>query len=372
MNSSITCQPAIRIEPGVSQTGPDSVTVSRLHSDLLRQLANGAEPHDLLKSVFRVTVAQTPQLEIGSVPAVSGRYSLPGDEIRFIPHFPFDRGVKYCASFDPLPLKTFPSAEPLILEFVIPPERAKAAPTGVTNVFPSCVHLPENLLRFYVCFSNSMQRGRALEEIVLFDSAGKPAADSLYRAPVELWDRTMRRLTVLLDPGRLKRWVGPNVELGPPLKAGEKYTLEIGSGMADMHGHPLREPFRKDFIAGEPIRAPVSVDSWRVVPPVAGSHEGLVLTFPVPLDWALLFHTIKVQSTDGPGIDGRILVDQCETRWTFMPTSPWRAGLYFIRVKSDLEDVCGNSLKGAFDRPLRTVLNLARDEDRSVVSFEVQ
>jgi hypothetical protein len=38
---------------------------------------------------------------------------------------------------------------------------------------------------------------------------------------------------------------------------------------------------------------------------------------------------------------------------SFTPTLPWIAGIYHIRVGSILEDVCGNSIAGAFDRPLR-------------------
>ena len=67
--------------------------------------------------------------------------------------------------------------------------------------------------------SSSMQRGRVRSEISLLGPDGKPALDVLYRAPVELWDRSMRQLTILLDPGRLKRGVGPNRELGPRSRA---------------------------------------------------------------------------------------------------------------------------------------------------------
>jgi hypothetical protein len=61
----------------------------------------------------------------------------------------------------------------------------------------------------------------------------------LYRAPVELWDRSMQHLTILVDPGRLKRGVGPNRELGPPLKVGDEYALVAGSGLVDLSGEPL-------------------------------------------------------------------------------------------------------------------------------------
>ena len=199
-----------------------------------------------------------------------------------------------------------------------------------------------------------MQRGRAEEQIRLLGPDGKPAPDVLYRPPVELWDRSMRHLTILLDPGRLKRGVGPNRELGPPLKAGHQYTLAIGSGMLDFSGRPLRKSIYKRFHVTDANREPIAVEQWRILPPATNSHDPLALMFPKPLDWALLWHTIDVVSERGQSIEGRIAIDQGERRWTFNPASPWIAGSYSVRIASGLEDVCGNTLLEAFDRPLRS------------------
>jgi hypothetical protein len=310
-------------------------------------------------------------MECDGLPDVSGRYLLLEDEVQFIPHLPFETDVRYRATFDLRPLKVPLTADSLTLEFLIPAERNAPPLTEVTRIFPSCDLLPENLLRFYVCFSNSMQRGRALEEILLLDSDEQPVADALYRAPVELWDRTMRHLTVLLDPGRLKRWVGPNVELGPPLKIGHEYTLEIGSGMVDLCGRPLREHFRKHFLVGDAVREPLSVEHWKILPPVRGSRQALVLIFTSQLDWALLFQTITIGTADGSVIDGQVVVDECERRWSFTPTYPWTAGVYHIRVGPNLEDVCGNSTTGAFDRPLLRAPKLATEINGSSLTFQL-
>ena len=371
MNSLGISQPTLRVSSDPSPHGPDSVSVRCLGPDLFALLASSARPGDVLNSIFRVTVVQTSSPEESSLPNVSGRYQLFKDEVHFFPHFPFERDMKYRFSFDPRPLEVPLAAGPFDLEFLIPSEREARACTEVRHVFPSRDLLPENLLRFYVCFSNSMQRGRALEEISLLDSDGQPVADALYRAPVELWDRTMRRLTVLLDPGRLKRWVGPNVELGPPLKVGQEYTLEIGSGMIDLYGRPLRERFSKHFLVGDPVRKPISVENWKILPPVTGSRQALVLMFPSPLDLALLFQTITIESEDGPVIDGQVEVDQCETRWSFTPDSPWIAGPYRVRVGTSLEDVCGNTMTGAFDRPLRKDPNPATEMNGSALVFHL-
>jgi hypothetical protein len=179
----------------------------------------------------------------------------------------------------------------------------------------------------------------------------------------------MRHLTVLLDPGRLKRWVGPNVQLGPPLKMGRKYTLEIGAGINDVYGRPLRERFRKHFIVGDSIRKHILVKDWKILTPVAGSRGALVLRFTSPLDWALLLQTIRIESADGFVVEGRVVVGQHERRWSFTPTSPWTSGVYHIRVGSSLEDVCGNSVTGAFDRPLRKDPSLGAKTDGPSLSF---
>jgi hypothetical protein len=370
MNSSVICQPVLRVNSDPSPSAPGSLSVCRLGPEIVACLASSTPPSDL-KSIFRVTVAEISSPEDDSPPNVSGRYLLLEDEVQFIPTFPFERDVKYRATFDPRPFDAPLTAEPLNLEFLIPSEQKAPALTEVKHIFPSCDLLPENLLRFYVCFSNSMQRGRALKEVSLLDSDGQPVADALYRPPVELWDRSMRHLTVLLDPGRLKRWVGPNVELGPPLKAGQKYTLEIGSGMNDLYGRPLCRGFRKHFVVGDPVREHISVEHWKILPPAARSRLPLVLMFPSPLDWALLLQTITIESANGLVIGGQVVVDQHERRWSFTPTSPWVAGGYQIRVGSGLEDVCGNNIAEAFDRPLRKGPNLVTRINGSSFIFQL-
>jgi len=361
--------PTLRVNSGASPHGPRSVSACCIGPELVAVLRSSTRLSDLLKPVFRVMVAEgSPE---GDLPDVSGRYHLYDDEVRFIPTFPFDSDVKYRVIFDARPLGFLLTEEPMTLEFLIPSDQTAPALTEVTHIFPSGDLMPENLLRFYVCFSSSMHRGRAQDEISLLDSEGQPIQDALYRSPVELWDRSMRRLTVLLDPGRLKRWVGPNVELGPPLTAGQTYTLEIGSGMIDMHGRPLGDRFRKRFLAGNPVRERISVGSWKVLPPLTGSTQALVLLFKSPLDWALLLQTITVQSAEGSVIAGQVAVDQCEKRWTFTPTSPWIAGMYEIDVGSSLEDVCGNSMAGAFDRPIRKAPYPATQTNSSSLVFQL-
>jgi hypothetical protein len=345
-------QPALQIDHDASEVGAASVGVHNLDADLVALFAGHPQTERLLHSIFRVRVAEAQAPADEDLPDVLGRYQVLETGIRFVPHFPFEAGVCYCASFDTRALGRAEHLGKLTLEFSIP-DLPDAEPTQVTGIFPSATVLPENLLRFYIRFSNSMRRGQAEKEIRILGPDGRPAFDVLYRPPLELWDRSMRHLTILLDPGRLKRWVGPNRELGPPLKTGQRYALEIGAGMIDSSGRSLGQRLYKPFLVEQAVREPLTVADWNVALPAAASRQPLTINFPRPLDWALLHHAITVVPDGGAPLSGRIEIDRGERQWRFTPTSPWLDGPHSIRVASDLEDVCGNSILAAFDRPLR-------------------
>ena len=360
----------LTIDSDLGEPALASVTVRHLDPDSVVALDRYTQAGGLLQSLLRVSVVRTGTPDGDNLPNILGRYELLQDGLRFIPHFPFDPGLHYRASFDARALGRPELSEVLTFD-LSPPKAPSPLPPKVQHIFPSGDCLPENLLRFCLVFSTSMQRGRAEAEIALLGPDGQPTPDALYRAPVELWDKSMQYLTILLDPGRLKRGVGPNRELGPPLKTGEVYTLAIGAGMQDFSSCRLPEPVYKSFRVTEPIREPIAVEQWKIVPPLSQTREPLMLLFPRPLDWALLLQTISIGSADGSLVDGQVVVDQSETRWSFIPKSPWTAGPYQICVPSSLEDVCGNNVIAAFDRPLRSGNDLPYELGNRKIAFHV-
>jgi hypothetical protein len=52
---------------------------------------------------------------------------------------------------------------------------------------------------------------------------------------------------------------------------------------------------------------------------------------------------------DNAGVDGDIAIGDGETRWTFTPRAPWRAGAYQLIALDILEDVAGNQIGRAFE-----------------------
>jgi hypothetical protein len=355
-------QPALAIELEPDGVGW-CVTARNLSRDLVASLGGRAG------SLLRVTIAESGHPD-DELPDISGDYNILSDGVRFIPHFTFDSGVLFRAILDLGALGWPGLTEVWTREFSFSRETG-AVETKVRQVFPSADVVPENLLRFYVRFSNPMQRGRAPDNIEILGPDGRSAPDILYRAPVELWDSSMTCLTVLLDPGRLKRGVGPNRALGPPLQAGEQYTLEIGRGMIDLYGHRLHESFSKSFGVSAAIREPIAIAAWKIAPPTLGSNEPLALRLPSPLDWAQLWHGISVASGGQP-VAGRIGIDSGETRWRFTPDDPWQADTYSVRVAPDLEDICGNTPYGPFDRPVRPAHEVDRETAACLIPFVVK
>src|SRR5437762_8966838 len=95
-----------------------------------------------------------------------------------------------------------------------------------------------------------MRRGHIYEHIRLLDHAGKDVELPFLEINEELWNPDMTRLTLFIDPGRIKRGVKPLEEVGPALENGKRFTLSIDSAWQDAQGQPLKAGFQKTFRVG--------------------------------------------------------------------------------------------------------------------------
>ncbi len=136
--------------------------------------------------------------------------------------------------------------------------------------------------------------------------------------------------------------------MGRPLEVGRSVTLVISREWRDEHGLPLKEEFRRALRVGPTDLDPLDIAAWRIQAPKAGGRDDVVVTFPEPLDHGLLMRALGV-TRDGKEVDGAIAVDQGETRWTFTPETPWRAGTYQLLALDILEDLAGNQIGRAFE-----------------------
>lgn len=275
-------------------------------------------------------------------PPMLGAYRVENGSLVFQPRFPISPGMLVTAVLK-LPDGTQHTA-------IYRTPRADAAPrTRVDHIYPSSHVLPSNQLKFYVHFSAPMQRGSAWDHIRLLGEDGRPVDLPFLEIDQELWDRDLRRLTILFDPGRIKRGVLPLEEVGAALEEGRSYTLVVSRDWPDANGLPLVEEYRKVFRVGPAVRSPIEPAHWRLgAPPRAGRSDSLVLDFDRPMDYALLKRLLTVEGPEGP-VAGQVATDRNEMRWIFVPAEPWKTGQYRVVVDTALEDVAGNRIGREFD-----------------------
>lgn len=306
----------------------------------------GIEPDDPhWQRLFVVTVVPEGTLEAPAeaLPPVAGKYVLAEGVVRFTPAFAPRPGTRYRAvSFD----SAGRAVDSAVLSLPAPPP---AAPTSVSAVFPTAETIPENLLRFYVQFSAPMSRGEAYERLRLKDDRGQEVDLAVLEVGEELWDRDGKRLTLLLDPGRIKRGVKPREDLGTALVAGRRFTLEVDQAWRDADGKPLAAAATKSFAVSPPVREAIDPAQWRVSSPAAGAREPLVVRFPRPLDRALVERTFTVESPAGTAVPGVVTIADAERAWSFQPDRPWPAGEGIVSIDPALEDVAGNRIGRAFE-----------------------
>ncbi len=347
---------------------PDALTVHGLDAELIHHL-RGQPPDEWADYISVRTEAS---LADSTLPPVLGRVTVNGAAVRFTPRFPWVPGVAYRVRVDAAgwhaALGLAPPERAVLDTFVVLPA-VEMPPTVVTGVYPSSDTLPMNLLKFYLHFSAPMAEGRAFDHAHLVDeTTGKRVEMPFIRMEPELWDPSRQRLTLLFDPGRIKREVGPNVDVGVALEAGRRYTLVVDSTWTDARGKALGTTFQKSFHVAEADRTPVDPADWQIEAPSAGTTESLVVHFPESLDHALLQRLLTVKKEGDTPVEGIILVSEHETRCAFTPTAPWDAGSYELHVETILEDVAGNNLRSVFDVDLT---HAAPSEEREAEAVQV-
>lgn len=293
-------------------------------------LPQGATDNDAL-TVF-VNGAETP---------IAGRYVIANDTLAFIPAFGFEPGQDYVARIGVGDTKQ--------VAFSIPDDRV-IVPADVTGIYPSGDTLPENTLRFYIHFSVPMQPQVAFDYIELRDSSGSVDEAAFMRFKQELWNEDRTRLTVLIDPGRIKREVATNVELGPALRAGQQYTLAVNAGWPSADGSTVLPAFTKTFDVSQALRSRPSTHHWSTNIPCVGTRGPLIVAFDRPFDRHLLMRSLRIEADEGSMIEGKIDVALAEQIWRFTPNEPWPPEDLRLIADTRLEDVAGNNFQDLLDQ----------------------
>jgi hypothetical protein len=323
------------------------------------------------RRLLSVYVGQEGPMSASDLPPMSGAYRVEANALRFEPQFRLEPGLRYRAVFRPDQLPGANKAAPITSAYQSP-MRSATPTTLVSRVYPSADTLPENLLKFYVHFTAPMSRGNIYEHIRLRDESGRDVELPFLEIDEELWDATTTRLTLIIDPGRIKRGVRPLEEIGPALEAGKSYTLAIGREWRDGAGNPLKENFQKAFKVAPPDREPPDPARWKVETPRADSRDPLVVVFPEPMDHALSLRLIRVAGDQGGMAPGKVSLEEQERRWTFTPDNVWRRGRYQLIIHTTLEDLAGNNIGKPFEVDLFEGVERRLPTTTVKLSFEIQ
>jgi hypothetical protein len=276
---------------------------------------------------------------------LDGTLSLDGTSLRLRARFPLEPGLSYRAVYQPV---RSAAAKTISQTFQVP-KRASTLATKVTAVYPTQDVLPENQLKFYLHFSAPMSRGEVYRRVHLLNEKGEAIDLPFLELDQELWDQRQQRITLLFDPGRIKRGLKPREEAGPVLEEGKKYTFAIDADWPDAQGNPLAKSVRKSFRAGPPDDQIVDLTRWKIKAPPAGSRMPLIIDFPKAMDQALAERLIWIETMAGQRVDGTAVLEAQERRWEFRPDADWTAGNYRVAVDATIEDLAGNSIAKPFE-----------------------
>ena len=291
--------------------------------------------------------------------AMAGAYVVTGSAnagaaITFAPAFELTEGQKYTIRTQTAHAyneSTATHSEPTLTEFSIAPSAANIVPE-VVAVYPSAQSIPENTLRFYIEFSTPMQPHLSTHFIHLVDETGSVDTAAFMSFKQELWSQDRKRLTLLLDPGRIKRGVAQYITLGPALRQHKRYTLVIEAGWPGANGNGYTSRFEKSFSVSDGIRTLPSPELWSVEQPKLHSLDPMVIEFDRAFDYQLVQTGIRLHNSLGQIISGTVSIENHQTRWRFMPERPWMDPQVHIMVDAHLEDVAGNNFRELLDRPV--------------------
>ncbi len=262
------------------------------------------------------------------------------DHLTFIPSAPFIRGQVYRVEIQ--------DKKGFWTKMEVSFDQKGATPPQV-SASPAVHEIPANTLKLYLDFDRPMEQGDFLRQVTLQKKDGSAVAGAFRET--ELWSPDGKRLTLMFHPGRQKTGVNLNVDEGPVLVAGERYTLLISGQWRSDEGVPLGkeaafviEPVAADHAQPDPQR-------WHVSPPKKQTRERLTILTDEIFEPAIFSRALKVQR-HGESITGAAkaeIADLKRTAWTFLPEREWQAGIYEIHIDPLLEDLAGNNLVRPFE-----------------------
>jgi hypothetical protein len=221
--------------------------------------------------------------------------------------------------------------------------RMQTLPEMRILISPQARVLPANTLRFYVHFPRPGEAHFDRSQLWLLNEEEQVVRDPFLVLSQELWSPDGRRLTVLMEPGRIKRGLGADPAHDPALVVGQRYSLIVTA---------LGQTASHTFGVSDPVLEAVNETCWRLVCPAVGSLDPVVVQFDRVMDAALCEAEMEIVAPSGEVVPARASLAPDGHAAQLIPHQPWRAGEHCLVVSERFEDVCGNRLGEALDHDL--------------------
>ncbi len=213
--------------------------------------------------------------------------------------------------------------------------------------------------------------GNALDFITVYNTTEEKEESIFLALETELWNRQHDRLTLWLDPGRIKTDLIPNRERGLPIKKGNAYTITVDKKWKTATGKELTETYQKQWRVTAPDTLKPDVEKWKVDAPSSNSVTAMSIHFNEPLDHVLAQESIGINGSNGKPMPGAWDLNKWGTTLHFTPLSSWKKGKYEIVVNSKLEDLAGNNLNRLFDENLGNTAKVVNDQNEYRIDFTI-
>jgi len=284
--------------------------------------------------------------------SILGKTEQSPNGIIFTPLIPFTRGLSY----------EVVSQDRVLQTVFIPFEEEEEQIPKLLSIYPNQDTLPENLLKIYLKFSLSMKEGISQEHIALMDANQDTVPSVFLNLQPELWNEDQTILTIWLDPGRIKRDLIPNLEMGAPLEQSQSYELLVSSNWEAKNENALDQDYSKRFWVTHRDSISPNPNTWIIESPTSNTFEPLTITFNEPLDYSLLNEVFSIKEENDSLIPGEFELGNHEKSIRFVPNISWKPGKYRIQIESRLEDLAGNNLNRLFERDLADSNSLPTEE----------
>lgn len=240
----------------------------------------------------------------------------------------------------------------------------------VEKVYPTSSKIPSNILKWYIKFSNPINRNNIYDYFHFINSKG----DTLSRAilPLEniLINEDKTLVTLWIEPGRQKRKLIPNQLLGSVFTSGESYRIVISKSIKDSNGISMQKDYIKDFLIENADRSQPKISEWNVKIPEKESFAPLFIQCNESLDYGSVINNISISHKEQV-IKGTWRLLNNEKTIKFIPKNKWQLGGYRINLNQIIEDLAGNNLSRLFDNEIHNSKDINYINQESTIEFSI-